>query len=576
MDRATARHPAMPGKDARMARLAVSSLSVVALGVALIPALLLADGATDDTVKNALVLQRSMQQARFYLQHGSDSKKAVELLEGQLAHVDGNREFLRLLADAYRARIRDLHLAGQPMQAEVFLGRLAVLDPAAASDPNLRPTPEAPRQPANVESPAKAAEPKQASIFPDFGKLFKLGAAKPAVARGVSDEASSAEDPFDVKHRRDLPTAGAKRGQIDQLVAKADDEFQNKHYGQARTYYEQAHRLQPEALAAACRERMAYCVYKEVSDQLNASAVLPAAALADLRQQVETAIALGPTQRKIGQDILTQIELRARNRDTAPTDLRHLGRNTEGWLVSETENFRIFHKQDEAFAERVAAVAERTRLEMSRKWFGSEAPIWTPRCELIVYPTGDEYRNMTGTRPFDSPGHAHINSDKDNEARIVARWLHMRLDIPNMLETVLPHEATHVVLAGRFGAFKVPRWADEGIAVLSEPAYKIQQHRQNLLRCRQEGTLYGLKQLMMMYDYPTEPQRVGAFYAQSVALVDFLSRQRGPVVFTSFVRDGLRDGYDAALQRHYGMGFVQLQEMWNQQVLGSQALAAGN
>lgn len=567
-----------------MARLAVASLLIVALGLALIPALLLADGpdADDAAVKTALALQRTMQEARFYLQHGGDSNKAVELLEGQLARVDGNREFLRLLGDAYRVRIRDLYLAGQPTQAAVFLGRLGVLDPAAANDPTLRPQPEAPRQPAKIEAPP---EPKQASIFPDFGKLFKLGGTKtaqapikPAVARGVADDAPTVDDPFDAKNRRELPAADQKRTQIDALVAKADDEFRNEHYDAARSYYDQARRLQPDALTAPCRERLAYCVFKQVAIELKTSPTPSDTALADMRQRVQDAIALGPTAGKLGQDILAQLDEWSRRRSAAeaPVSLHHLGRNAEGWLVSETANFRIFHKQDEAFAERVAGVAERTRLEMARKWFGSEAPVWTPRCELIVYPTGDDYRRMTGTRPFDSPGHAHIHSDKDNEARIVARWLHMRLDVSHMLETVLPHETTHVVLAGRFGAFKVPRWADEGIAVLSEPTYKIQQHHQNLVRAQQDGMLFGLKELMILENYPTEPRRISAFYAQSVALVEFLSSQRGPTVFTTFVRDGLRDGYDAALQRHYGMTFAQLERAWSQQVIGGQALAAGN
>jgi len=111
--------------------------------------------------------------------------------------------------------------------------------------------------------------------------------------------------------------------------------------------------------------------------------------------------------------------------------------------------------------------------------------------------------------------------------------------------------------------------------VLTEPAAKIAQHRQNLLRCHQQGLLFGLKELMVLQDYP-EPRRVGAFYAQSVMLVDFLTNQKGPIVLTSFVRDGLRDGYEAALQRHYGMNFAQLQQLWNQQVLGGEKMAARN
>src|SRR5947207_198078 len=103
-----------------MARSAFLPLLVVALAVLASAAWLVADPPADDVaLKNTLALQRTMQEARYCLQHGNDSKKAVELLEGQLARVNGNGEFLRLLRDAYRVHIRDLYLASQPARAEI-------------------------------------------------------------------------------------------------------------------------------------------------------------------------------------------------------------------------------------------------------------------------------------------------------------------------------------------------------------------------------------------------------------------------------------------------------------------------
>jgi hypothetical protein len=124
-----------------------------------------------------------------------------------------------------------------------------------------------------------------------------------------------------------------------------------------------------------------------------------------------------------------------------------------------------------------------------------------------------------------------------------------------------------VVLAGMFGPYHVPRWADEGIAVLSEPKDKIDAHRRNLLKNHREGLLFGLKELMEMENYPQQQTRVGAFYAQSVMLADFLAKQRGPRVLPEFVKDGLRQGYEAALRKHYGMTFPQLEQLWRQQVI---------
>jgi hypothetical protein len=149
----------------------------------------------------------------------------------------------------------------------------------------------------------------------------------------------------------------------------------------------------------------------------------------------------------------------------------------------------------------------------------------------------------------------------------------MRTDAPGMLEAVLPHETTHTVLAGHFGSHAVPRWVDEGVAVLTEPTEKLVQHRRNLLRCCQENQLFGLRELMQLDNYP-EPRRIGAFYAQSVALVEFLTSQKGPLVFTQFVRDALREGYEPSLRRHYGWDFNQLETAWQQQVLGGANVAA--
>jgi len=133
-----------------------------------------------------------------------------------------------------------------------------------------------------------------------------------------------------------------------------------------------------------------------------------------------------------------------------------------------------------------------------------------------------------------------------------------------MLEAVLPHETTHVVLAGQFGRHHVPRWADEGMAVLSEPRDKVEQHRRNLVKNQRE--LFPVRDLMNLQEYP-QPRRITAFYAQSVVLVDYLCQQRGPQVFAAFLRDGLDHGYEAALQKHYGYrGFNDLQTLWDQQL----------
>ncbi len=142
----------------------------------------------------------------------------------------------------------------------------------------------------------------------------------------------------------------------------------------------------------------------------------------------------------------------------------------------------------------------------------------------------------------------------------------MRLDAPDILEAVLPHETTHVVLGGMFGYTLPPRWADEGIAILSEPRAKLEQHRRTFYKCHRNGKLFGLKELMELKDYPDGP-KLDAFWGQSVALCEFLTAQRDAKTLAAFVKDGMRHGYETALQRHYNLTFTQLEERWTQQVL---------
>jgi hypothetical protein len=138
---------------------------------------------------------------------------------------------------------------------------------------------------------------------------------------------------------------------------------------------------------------------------------------------------------------------------------------------------------------------------------------------------------------------------------------------------VLPHEATHVVLAGRFGDHPVPRWADEGMAVLSEPRERIERHLRNLPQHRADHHLFGTGQLMKLDAYP-DPRYIGPFYAQSVSLVDFLTERAGPRVFAKFLREGMAGSYEAALQRYYGIqSFAELEQQWVQHTFGATTAA---
>lgn len=238
-------------------------------------------------------------------------------------------------------------------------------------------------------------------------------------------------------------------------------------------------------------------------------------------------------------------------------EVRHL-REQDSWRVAETVNFRLLHKHSRSLAEAVLQTAERARTAQLRKWFGESGDNWENKCRIFLYPDGEAYGEATGAPVNPGGGHTDVRTE---DSRVLSRCIHVHGSRTFLLKGVVPHEVTHAVLAGRLSSGRVPRWADEGMAILAETQAHIDLHLRYLPRWRADDVLYSMRTLVEMRDYP-EPHAIGVFYAQSVSLVDFLTRQKGAERFASFVRDGERDGYAASLRKHYGWSFAELDRQW--------------
>jgi hypothetical protein len=475
---------------------------------------------------------------------------AVEELESQLKYCNGNRVYLDLLKEAYRAYIRELRLNNQEALAlKVYVPRLQYLDPEAAQDKS---------------NPL-------VTISPTTAQLAAAAAPPPAKTSATVRLKSEDEDPGHAANP-------GKRSAARDLVARAEQEYTQRRYREARLLYEKAHQ-EDQTATEASRERWAYCNLYSVVEQLNQKSSRPQE-LNDLERDVRKALELAP-RLEYGKVLLGEIQKRrgagTGNALAAETrapviSVNHYERNAEGWALAETRNFRVFHNQPRELAEEAARIAERTRSAMLRQWFGEGTDAWSPKCDLYLHATSRDYSRSTGV-PESSPGHSSIRSEG---SRVLSRRIDLRCDDPNLLIAVLPHETTHVVLAGQFGDRPVPRWADEGIAVLTEPRDKIDRHLRNLPEYYRDRQLFGVRRLMQMNDYP-DPYYIGPFYAQSVSLVEFLTNERGHRVFTQFLREALRTGYDTALQKHYGFrSFEELQDRWTRYAIGETVTKAGS
>jgi len=65
------------------------------------------------------------------------------------------------------------------------------------------------------------------------------------------------------------------------------------------------------------------------------------------------------------------------------------------------------------------------------------------------------------------------------------------------------------------------------------------------------------------------------FYAQSVSVVQFMAGLKGHQVFSRFLKDGMVQGYDAALQTHYGVrDWREMDRAWRANALQGASVAS--
>ncbi len=95
---------------------------------------------------------------------------------------------------------------------------------------------------------------------------------------------------------------------------------------------------------------------------------------------------------------------------------------------------------------------------------GGKAGVWEPKCYIVLHPTAESYLREVGEGQM-TAGSSLIEFAGN---RLVTRRVDLRADHPEGYLGALAHELTHVVIAERFIERQIPRWADEGMAVLAD------------------------------------------------------------------------------------------------------------
>jgi len=208
----------------------------------------------------------------------------------------------------------------------------------------------------------------------------------------------------------------------------------------------------------------------------------------------------------------------------------------------------------------VANEAEHHRAALAKKWLGKELPAWEKPCTLV-------FRTVVGTTDGAT---TFTFGRKDGAPALETATMEMKGEFRTVLETALPHEVTHTVLATHLKR-PIPRWADEGIALQAESFDSQREHETKARELLNAGRGIRLRVLFRMTEYPKDLMVV---YAQGHSVVRFLltreidSKSNTPKSrLLKFVDAGsaenTAESWDKAARDHFGFKTVDdLEEAW--------------
>ena len=211
-----------------------------------------------------------------------------------------------------------------------------------------------------------------------------------------------------------------------------------------------------------------------------------------------------------------------------------------------TPNF-IVQTQTPQLAEQFAKAAEQYRRDLAIAWLGEPMRDWSQPCVLTAQVGANLGAGGATTFVFDR--------GEVFGWRMTIQGSHERI-----LDSVLPHEITHMILACRFRQ-PVPRWADEGAATSVEHPSERAKHYRMLVKFLQSNRGIAFNRMFAMEEYPRD---IMPLYAQGYTLCDYLIQKGGRREFIAFLDEALQtEQWSTALQRHYGVASVGgLQEAW--------------
>jgi hypothetical protein len=227
--------------------------------------------------------------------------------------------------------------------------------------------------------------------------------------------------------------------------------------------------------------------------------------------------------------------------------------------TAESSNFVIISFVDGPKATDVAKHCESLCSQLRVSVFDlSPNERWQPKCRVVFHNSRDAYKRAVGPSGSQTVGSSTVTflGGRVSQRRIDLLAVHLKQGL-----SALPHELVHILFADAFPKTPPPKWAEEGMALLFDPQDKKARHERDLDTAIRSNTTLSLDRLLADVDYPSASHRA-AFYAQSLSLVDYLTRLNSPQDFVRFASLSTQHGPEHALSIVYNMDTEQLGRNW--------------
>ena len=204
--------------------------------------------------------------------------------------------------------------------------------------------------------------------------------------------------------------------------------------------------------------------------------------------------------------------------------------------VHRTPNF-VVRAHEAEIARHVAEAAEHHRRALAIEWTGRELPNWETPCAIVVRPAAT---GASGVTTYEVAGD-----------RISGWTMQLNGSLERVVESILPHEVAHTVLASYF-CRPLPRWADEGAAMLAETEAERRRLRLHLRELTQRRRGMPLRVLLMTQTYPRTTPELLSFYSTGYSLTAFLVATGVKTRFLEFLSQSHEGDWDRAVMSAYG------------------------